>query len=124
MLGPSARETLCAPFRSTVSVSPALWNSCTPAPLAFKAKCPGGSSSWRQTLRLSWKAIFFSLKIYLFISFTIYFWLRRVLVVAHVGSSLRHAGSFVVAHGLFVVACGLLCSCGMWVFSLVVVHGL
>ena len=29
-----------------------LWSSCIPGPLASKAKCFGGSSSWSQTLRL------------------------------------------------------------------------
>ena len=43
----------------------------------------------------------------------------------HMGSSLRHVGSFVGARGLFVVVRGLLSSCGVWVFSsLVVAHGL
>ena len=35
--------------------------------------------------------------------------------------SLRHAGSFVVARGLFVVVRGFLSSCGMQVFSSLVV---
>ena len=38
--------------------TPALWISCTQFPLAFKAKCSGGSSSKCQTLRLTWRAIF------------------------------------------------------------------
>ena len=32
--------------------TPVLWSSCTQAPLAFKAKYSGGSSSWCQTRRL------------------------------------------------------------------------
>ena len=31
---------------------PVLWQSCTQAPLDYKAKCSGGSSSWCQTPRL------------------------------------------------------------------------
>lgn len=37
---------------------PILWSSCTQALLAFKDKCSWSSSSWFQTLRLSWRAMF------------------------------------------------------------------
>ena len=41
MLGPSARETLCAPSKSASLFPSALWSSCTHTLLAFKAKCSG-----------------------------------------------------------------------------------
>ena len=51
-LGPAAHEALCAPSKSGVSTFPSPWSSCDQAPLAFKAKCSAGSSSWCQTPRL------------------------------------------------------------------------
>ena len=40
------------PPRVEFLFSPVLWSSCNQAPLAFKTKCSGGSSSWCQTPRL------------------------------------------------------------------------
>ena len=69
-------------------------------------------------LRVSWIiSTSFFFKIYLLFIYFIYFWLHRVSVAAH--------RIFVEASGLFVAACGILSSCGVWVFSsLVVVHSL
>ena len=51
-LGPGALEILCAPLYALEYLfSPVLWSSCDQDPLAFKAKCSGGSSSWCQNLR-------------------------------------------------------------------------
>ena len=44
ILGPSAHESLCAPFKHGVSVSVS-WSSFTQAPLAFNARWSGGSFS-------------------------------------------------------------------------------
>ena len=43
-LGPSAHESLCAPFKSAASVSPIPWSSYAQAPLAINVKFSGGSS--------------------------------------------------------------------------------
>ena len=59
-------------------------------------------------------------KIVLKIIYFIYFWLHRVLAAAQ-GSSLRRAGFFVMACRFFVAALGLLSSCGVQVFSSLVV---
>ena len=54
----------------------------------------------------------------------IYFRLHQVLVAA-CGTFVAACGTFVEVRGLFMVAHGLLSSCGMWVFSsLVVARGL
>ena len=50
-LGPSARESLCVPFKNGVSLPPDLWSSCAQAPLAFNARCSRGSFSQCQIPR-------------------------------------------------------------------------
>ena len=47
LLGPSVHEILCDPPTVAFLLPPVLWSSCGQAPLAFKAKCAGGSSSRR-----------------------------------------------------------------------------
>ena len=49
---PCVHNTLCAPSKSGVSVSPVLWNSSDHTPLAFKARFSGASSSHCQIPRL------------------------------------------------------------------------
>ena len=51
-LGPGARGSLCAPLRVESLFPPILWSSCNQAPLVFKVKRSGGSSSWCPTLGL------------------------------------------------------------------------
>ena len=52
------RPCVCPP-RVESLFTPALWSSCNPAPLAFKAKCSGYSFSQCQTLRLSGGGLFY-----------------------------------------------------------------
>ena len=65
---------------------PALWSSCSQAPLAFRAECSGGSSSQCQTLRLSWRAIFMYTCPYIACVILIFFSVRAVfsMDVCHV----------------------------------------
>ena len=51
-LGPSLYEPCVCPLRIFLQFTQVLWSSCHQAPLAFKDKCSGGSSSWYQTSRL------------------------------------------------------------------------
>ena len=51
-LGPGTCEILCVPFKGGVSISPSPLALLKLSPLAFKAKCSGGLSSWHSTPRL------------------------------------------------------------------------
>ena len=68
VLGPSACERLCVPFKSRVSTSHLPWSSCTQVPLAFSARCYRSSFSqcqftthgnlmWGSELLLLWVSL-------------------------------------------------------------------
>ena len=50
--GSQCTHTRVCPPGVELLFPPVLWHSCTQAPLDYKAKCSGGSSSWCQTPRL------------------------------------------------------------------------
>ena len=52
VLGPSAHESLCAPFKSGVSISPSPIEILCTSPIGLNAKCSGGSSFQCQIPRL------------------------------------------------------------------------